>query len=306
MNRTRTSPARLSGLLLTTLHTAVLLAASSLAAASERLYAVELIVFSREAASFEEVWPDDVALHYPPHARPLAPEGFDQMLAESAEAGVESETPAAELNESAAEPAAAATPPLLQSLGRDTYALSGVANALARRSEYRMLLHERWVQPAQVDGRAVPIAVRGGERYGEHHELEGFVRLQVGRLLHFQANLWLSDFTGTAAVSTPDEEEEFAVSRRPQPAGIFLPTPPELPEPPSAISMQSLLFEEAPESELETWTPAPAEPLLPRQVIVLEQRRRVKFGELHYLDHPQFGAIVQVTAIDPEVPAEES
>lgn len=286
---------------------ALLLTANGRALASERLYAVELIVFSRDAASFEEVWPDDVALHYPPHARPLAPQG-------SAAAGSASEPapPTSTVAESApsgpSDAGAPATPPLLQSLERGTYALSGVAGTLSRRSDYRVLLHERWVQPAQVDGRAVPVAVGGGRLYGAHHELEGFVRLQVGRLLHVQANLWLSEFDSIASGPAESPASTFddrilRQSTTTQPAGgIFLPRAPTLPEP---VSTETLLDDEPATQESmasETWAPVAAEPLLPQQVIVVDERRRVKFGELHYFDHPRLGAIVQVTAIDPAPP----
>lgn len=37
-------------------------------------------------------------------------------------------------------------------------------------------------------------------------------------------------------------------------------------------------------------------------VFVMEQRRRMRSGELHYLDHPVLGVLVQVTPVDP--PAE--
>ena len=38
----------------------------------------------------------------------------------------------------------------------------------------------------------------------------------------------------------------------------------------------------------------------------LSEKRRLKFKEVHYFDHPKFGAVVGVWPVDPEEPAPES
>lgn len=252
----------------------LLLITPSLAQAQEegRLYAVELIVFSRDGGGFEEIWPDQVALRYPDRARRLA-------LREGA---------------SAADAAGQDTAtPLWTSLPSSELQLRNTAAAIDRQSGMRVLVHERWVQPAQWQGRPAPVAITGGRAVGGgHFELEGYVTLRVSRFLHFQTHLWLSEFTGTATPAAVDGAPPFRLPELPPRHGEHVAPP-------------------APSNPVATWsgdgfdgTPvAAAAPPAPSQVLTLQQQRRIRFGEQHYFDHPRFGVLVQVTDHRPTEPA---
>lgn len=263
-------PAKRRSRRLRTLLIACLLLPLTAAAEEGRLYAVELIVFSRDSGNFEEIWPDQLALRYPDRARRLAQPGPD-----------------------GADPATS-RPPLWTSLGSGELRLRDTARALERQADTRVLFHDRWVQPAQWQGRPAPIVVTGGREVGGHYELEGYVTLRVSRFLHLQTHLWLSEFTGADATPAIIEEE----------TPFRLPELPPRHAPTAAVSTRTLLEGENGEIEpaaapLES-APFEAQPVIPQQVIPLQQQRRVRFGELHYIDHPRLGALVQVTEFKPE------
>lgn len=154
------------------------------------------------------------------------------------------------------------------------------------------MFHENWVQPVFSDEDAPSVVISGGEKYGEHHTLEGEITLSVARYLHLKTNLWLSEF----------EMNYGQLEHR---------TWPELPATPfkSLKAVEPVDFDnfEAPEfklqlSELKTDENNDLgllrETYLPSEIIHIEQHRRMRSKELHYIDHPRFGIIVKILPTD--------
>jgi len=126
----------------------------------ERVYQVELIVFSRYESNPQEHWPTDVKLAHPENLISLktdgnSPEGFTLL-------------PASERS------------------------LNSQAATLARSGSYTLLYHQAWRQ--MIYGRKTNIAISGGKSVGNHQELEGSIALSVGQYLKIQTNLWLTQF----------------------------------------------------------------------------------------------------------------
>lgn len=172
----------------------------------------------------------------------------------------------------ALQPAAAAAAPF-QRLPAEALRLARDAAALDR-AGMRVLFHGAWRQEPLARDRADSVLIQGGRRFGAHHELEGYVTLGLERYLHIDSDLWLSRFGAVAD----------AAAEGPQ-----LPSPPvETGETPSAAE-------------------DPAAGYAVEQLAVLREQRRMRSGELHYLDHPRFGALVLVTPVEaapaPEAPA---
>lgn len=152
--------------------------------------------------------------------------------------------------------------------------LDNKAAALQRSSNYRVLFHKAWQQQLWQKRRAPAIVIRGGNTHAGHSQLEGSIKLSVSRYLHLSTNLWMSEF-GEPEAGT----------------GILLP------EPSSQDSGEPLDL-------ASPGTPAPmagAGPVYAARVAQLQQERRMRSGELHYLDHPLFGVLLQVRTIkDPQ------
>ncbi|MFO1387779.1 CsiV family protein [Cellvibrio sp.] len=160
----------------------------------ERVYQVELIVFSRPEINPQEAWPTDVKLSYPDNLVSLktdnSSEGFSLL-------------PASERT------------------------LNAQAATLARSGTYSVLYHQAWRQT--IYARKTHIFISGGKNVGGHQELEGSIALSVGQYLKIQTNLWLSQFApaGTnlteswpslpplpfAEATTSDKSQDYLIKR---------------------------------------------------------------------------------------------
>ena len=138
--------------------------------------------------------------------------------------------------------------------------------AIERAEQYRMLYHAVWRQPVGDTGSATPIFVAGGDHRGSLAELRGVVALEfnAGRdRVIFSADLRLLEFGAEAG---------------------------------GERSLPRL-----PEAFAQTANDAAA-PAISR-IYPLRQRRELRSGEFHYLDHPALGIVVQITPYDRPPPA---
>lgn len=242
------------------------------------LYQIELVVFARDSADaeVEERWDRDYGLRYPGRLVGLLPE--------------DAPAPVAPADDTAATPAATPAPVQpFQLLPAAQLRLAAEARTIDRRSNLRVLFHGAWVQPGGSLGSADPVLVSGGNSYGNHRELEGYITLTVDRYLHLDANLWMSRFAITSGIQSDGPVLPMPVvttGHGAEPghdhdhdhdgAGDALPV--------------------ALEKTVSSYAPA--------QIYVLEQERRMRNGETHYLDHPRFGMLVQVIPYKLPEPAE--
>ena len=144
-----------------------------------------------------------------------------------------------------------------QQLPPEALLLQREAAAIAARRGWRTLLHTAWRQTVDDPSRATAVILAGGKQFGTHHELEGSFTLSIERFLRADANIWLSRFAGDIANISPTT----------------------LPNPPGTISSGDTTQ------------------LAPTQVVLLQEQRRMRSGEVHYFDHPRFGLVVQVTPV---------
>ena len=177
----------------------------------------------------------------------------------------------------------------------------GKAAYMQRSGRYRILFHESWVQPVRDEASALPIVLdRSGDDAEPWPELQGSIKLHLARYLHLETNLWLN--TDGSYLG---------------PSNWRMPMPPRGP--------QSLVVEEPPPEpviEDELLAPAPAddtmmldsdaelfdpnEPLVEpdpypyRHAVLLQQKRRMRSEEVHYIDHPLFGVVARLIPVDIE------
>ena len=264
---------------------AALLFPLSIEAKTDTWYQVELIVFSHPAGNDAEQWDATPNLAYPSASRLLA----DEVSAPIVTSQPEQRAPTAPLQ-----------PAALTILPSSQQALRNKAAAIQRSSRYQILFHEAWNQQMTDQANALPIVLDRSGDGGAWPELQGTIKLYVARYLYLETNLWLNT------------------------RGEYLPGSWRMPAPP--IGPSSLIFE-APEPELEleqpqreTITADPAidlesqrvpstlititkraetlEPIYPfRHAVRLHQTRRMRSGEVHYIDHPMLGVIVKITPL---------
>ncbi len=179
------------------------------------------------------------------------------------------------------------------------------AGSLARSKNQRVLFHKRWNLQLPPQQKQHNVVIYGGERFGEHQELEGYIQLSRSRYLHIETNIWLSQF-GFA------QEEDY---------GRWLSLP-ERPSPFREIVVENI----SPENQTFSWqennngayeNTSTQSSYIVRSIEQLQQKRRMRSGEIHYIDHPAFGLLIQLTPIEapvwpydnsllPSLPAEQN
>lgn len=156
--------------------------------------------------------------------------------------------------------------------------------AVLNRGGYRVLFHRSWQQVLEQKRNSPAILVSGGNTVGGLGELEGSVTLSVSRYLHLSTNLWFTEFA-------PRQDS----------GAILLPRKPRAPMPES--TEEPMGFGPAPINTMPALQPAQ---VFASHVAPLKQERRMRSGELHYLDHPKFGVLIQVRTVEQPESVENS
>lgn len=270
-----------------------------------RWYQIEVILFTHENSPDDETARSDVTLHYPANWVEL--KDPKAVAAEVQAQAAEQNVSVADSAAGEAMPATADNTPALPDLTRDPYyilpgdlrELNRQADALKRSGSHRLLLHEAWRQPVRDSASAPAIIVSAGESYDEHRELEGSISVSVSRYLHLNTNLWLTKFARLDAV--PEDRDYW----------------PELPPRPAQKQVQlnasMLLDQESGPADFNWDSSSPwqraaqvddnfdfssaavSKTYAPARISVLRQQRRMRSGEVHYLDHPEMGVVILVT-----------
>lgn len=153
----------------------------------------------------------------------------------------------------------------------DAYQFGATNRALNQSAQYRILSHSAWRQPMTRRNAAVAIGIVGGRQFNEHRELEGNVTLyfnNAGDRVVFNGNLWLGSF------GTQDDSAEDWV----------------LPVLPGTLA------------ETDMATDEPQTEYFVNRIVQLREVREMREQELHYLDHPALGVLVQITPYTPPPP----
>jgi hypothetical protein len=194
------------------------------------------------------------------------------------------------------------TPPrAMARLETDARLRDDTAQRIRRSRGYRLLAHEAWRQPLPEGGATTRVLLQGGEEFGEHRELEGYVEFDRARYLHVGAHLWLSRF-----------EPAGELSGEPVPLPQLPAAPPVLPlEEPTVVGPVPGWTDAAPDEPVDVVLGPDGLPrgedeagaaYRPVESWVLRERRRLRSGELHYLDHPRFGLLVYIEPWEPAPP----
>jgi hypothetical protein len=255
----------------------------------------ELIVFRYldTASAADEEWPAKPALGYPESVQFLVDPASPDTLSAAPGAVPPPEVAAA----------TGASPPVAFERVADAQRLLGdAARRIGGSQNYRLLAYLAWRQPAPDPGKADHVVVTGGAPHGEHWELEGYVSLSRANFVHVDTHLWLNDFalaTGGAGAA-------------PAADGVTLPAVPLAPVttlaaglPPieAGTTMPDAAGAAAPaEGEDGAAAGITVEPGRATRSVLLAANRRLAPGEVHYIDHPLFGAVLRIDPWDPNAP----
>lgn len=253
-----------------------------------RWYSVEVLIFKHLKASSlgDEFWPQDLTLTYPNSLQYLTKERIDNPLLKKD----------------------------FTRLDRSLFSLNNHRESLRRSANYEVLFHDAWQQQMWGKDAAVSIAIQGGDTIDndalqEHSELEGFITFHISRFLHVNTELWLSEpsiakIQGADGVSTLPErpigsnEASLVLTQALQRDSVPGQSLSEHLGEKLARDARRILdttnraIESTSQAELNTNTS--------QGIVALQQTRRMRSKELHYIDHPLLGMFIYFNPIPEE------
>lgn len=199
------------------------------------------------------------------------------------------------------------------------------AKQLNRSRNMRVLYHEAWRQPFIAKLSSDNILILGGDAFEDHFELEGTINLSVNRFLHISTNIWLTTFSANYG-----QDNEFHWPPLP-------PIPQDLPQEHTEYSALTNEFAQQPLNAVQPldkerfklntskdesiWgavnTTQPfnntgfglkpsnnglektnRSSYIVEEIILMQQSRKMRSKELHYIDHPRLGILLEITPYD--------
>lgn len=292
-------------------------------------YQIEVVVFkqAQPPSPDAETWPKDIPLRYPKTLEwltdPDAPfrEPVNDVHASDGEnRDMNGNREAENSNEAESMPSEAAAPPIENPyrsrspwelpfvlLDSSAFTLNHRANAVDKQGDMRVLFHEVWRQPIKSSGTAPAIVIHGGDRFGQHNELEGTLRFSTKKILHVTTNLWLTEFTQNRGQAT----EHW--SRLPSQPTPFVPSD-------GAFVQEDDSEEDAMAGTVSLWqtptdtpnqstpspTPAPkaVSPYVVTHIATHHQSQGLEDGKVYYLDNPRIGIFIKLKHYSPQYRAQ--
>ena len=192
---------------------------------------------------------------------------------------------------------------------------------LQRSKNYQVIVSKSWLQPGLPKETAVPVLIQGGKEFDGNYELDGTVEISLSRYLHIRSNLWLSKYVKQIALpgnwwEQPTFENDFSPSFTLDPVTTN----------PGVSDTNLDVSEISPESHISPQRDPANNPLGTAKIqfiqdnfnqdsthyeairtVVLNESRKMRSREIHYLDHPLFGLLVKVSPyLKPEPKAEQT
>lgn len=198
-----------------------------------------------------------------------------------------------------------------------------------RKNNLRVLFHEAWRQPLEAQQAPSNVLILGGNEYDGHHELEGTLNLRVNRYLHVSTNLWFNRFAANYGQESlhwpplpdipqdlPSENDDVTISSVDESFSQDYGISPNLERRNTfsdntnstdinyAFSVdrnqntaQWGLTSETNPYWQSTGNLTKSEPsaYLVEEIILMQQNRRMRSEELHYIDHPRLGITIKIT-----------
>jgi hypothetical protein len=185
---------------------------------------------------------------------------------------------------------------------------------LNRAGNTEVLFHQTWLQPTASREASIPLQVQSTTLSGDYPELQGSILLYSARYLHVETNLWLNtdgSYLDTAWSMPVPPLPPAEKTAQPMPVFALTPSPQWLAEPARPPSGTELLIEESTagtpaetpaetavvmtlsEEMLAAWLARPEYNY--RHAVLMQQRRRMRSSEVHYLDHPLLGILIKVS-----------
>ena len=166
---------------------------------------------------------------------------------------------------------------------------------LSKQNNIRVLYHKSWHQPVNDKTIARPLFIQAGNIFDNQYELEGTLKFSVSRYLHVDSDLVFSTFSENEPLlsgwwlneAQPEKQNDSPYTLEAQ-----------------ELVKQTAGFTPLPGAEINLSQQRPFTQFIKIRQVQLKQSRRMRSGELHYLDHPIIGLLVKLEQY--ELPEDES
>jgi len=231
----------------------------------EGWYQVEMIVFARKDYAGQEHWPSNIKLRYP----------GNWVALKSSSTGIDT------------------SKEQFYTLSSNERLLNAQAQKLQRSGRTEVLFHNAWRQVISSKNNAKAIIINGGQTFGQHQSLEGSVRLSVATYLELQTNLWFAQFENNAGQELTRQWPEIPLS----PNKVTSSANPLSAE--SEMELDQALANDKAQQLGSNSSTVQSGGFVTKNIILLQQERDMRSSEIHYIDHPVVGIIIQVTPYPP-------
>ncbi|MGI1678271.1 MAG: peptidoglycan binding protein CsiV [Cellvibrionaceae bacterium] len=164
--------------------------------------------------------------------------------------------------------------------------LQDKARKLQRSNNYRILFHGAWNQDMIERADSPAILIEGGELFGDHRELQGSIQLKLQRYLHITTNLWLINFATNFGQETLNWPEIPIAPNKPQKRITTF-----------TADRGGNVWSQF-ESSNNEYDDLISSPYIVENIAPIKVTRRMRSKELHYIDHPLAGILIEFTPID--------
>jgi len=180
------------------------------------------------------------------------------------------------------------------------------ADRLERDRRYKILFHESWIQPIESSTLARPIVVTGGFHSGLLDELSGLINISISRYLHVNTQLYLTDIVESSDPFDLLTGQKYAfvplTFSNPQSTGDassdLLSNRPEFDEMEPFV-LKGITSGTAPiVTDVPDYFDIPATYAVAVSSVLMQEKRRLRSKELHYIDNPKMGMLIYFTPFD--------
>ena len=189
-------------------------------------------------------------------------------------------------------------------LPRELREFNDYSQKMSRSRYYQVLHHSSWRQPIVGRKNSRSIIIESDPLDRKYPELQGTIELSVSRYLHVRTLLWLNmeelvSVDSEPRVTPPLAPEHYSEHWRFEVPLDRFATDDRIEVPGFYGKIQSSDSQKAPDIE----TGVPSKEALPRLQadyvysgpVLMNQQRRMRSREQHYIDHPLFGLIIKIT-----------
>lgn len=204
----------------------------------------------------------------------------------------------------------------LKRLPSDSLKFHKAYEAMNRNKAYEIIEFTGWKQALIKEETGIPVTIKAGAKFGSHYELEGQLTFRKNRYLHVLTELYLIDYTEGAHTNLQQWLLQEDTSAAPLSSFNSYKTPlssihtsslesaqPSILMPALESTEQTSLNEginnEEISAEMEEQTVTDAVDYAISNVAQMSETRKMRSGEIHYLDHPQFGVLITIEPTDP-------